>query len=224
MTGPNMIWRMTDNTPASQGLTIMGASSSIRPNHRNHCLFRLLSRGSRSLGFFVNTTSHAWLEVNRYQPNASLEHGVSVSCENAASQVIQRMLHAFWCQLRRLSQHRLELRRHARTDVQWPCDRHTAPVCRMMLAHDLCALEGSRPATFARPALRSRHLLGSWQMCLLESPKVAVRNCVKHQLSRFPRSDVGSGNCPGCFLMRLTNWESFSNQNLGEGFKAWSFA
>ena len=149
---------------------------------------------------------------------------MSVSCENAASQVMQRMLHAFWCQLRRHSQHRLELRRHTRTDVQRPCDRHTALVGRMMLAHHFCALECSHPAAFARPAQRSRHLLGSWQMCLLQSPKVAVRNCVEHQLSRFPRSDVGSGKCPGCFLMRLTNLESFSNHNLGEGFKAWSLA
>ena len=28
-----------------------------------------------------------------------------------------------------------------------------------------------------------------------------MRDCVEHQLSRFPRCDVGRGNCPGCFLM-----------------------
>ena len=58
-----------------------------------------------------------------------------------------------------------------------------------------------------RPALCGRQLLASWQMGLLESPKVTVRNGVEHQLSRFPSCNIGCGNCPGCFLDVTHVWE-----------------
>ena len=58
--------------------------------------------------------------------------------------------------------------------MQRPCDRHAAPVGCFMLLHHLGAMESCRPTTFARPPLRGLHLPESWQMCLLESPKVAV--------------------------------------------------
>ena len=115
--------------------------------------------------------SHAWLEVNRYQSNSSLEHGVCVSCEDSASQVLQRVLHAFWCQERRFVQHRLELWRRTRADVQRYGDRHSTPVGRIVLPHHLGALKRRRPAALARPAMRCRNVLVSGQMCLLESQK-----------------------------------------------------
>ena len=149
---------------------------------------------------------------------------MKMSCEDAALQVFQRVFQAFRCQNSRFAEHPLELGRHARTDVLRPSHRHAASVGREVLTNNLCALKKGCPAAFTRPTLCSRHLLASWQVRLLESPKVAVVNCVEHQLSRFPRSDVGRGNCPGCLLLGLSNWESFPDQNLGEGFEARSLA
>ena len=146
---------------------------------------------------------------------------MKVSCEDTALQVFQRVFQAFRCQNSHFTEHALELGRHTRTDVLRPSHRHAASV---VLTNDLCALEKGCPAAFTRPTLCSRHLLASWQVRLLERPKVAVGNCVEHQLSRFPRCDVGRGNCPGCFLMGLAKWESFSDKNLGEGFEARSLA